>query len=152
MRGIKCVCNIVAGIDPVLQWDRNHYGSALAYVGGNASQLTDPLISPLRADWSSSIFTRPRFPAVLIQVGLRDTLLSASTMLYTKLTAAGFPCVKFSPWEGMWHIFQVSFQPLLNIDLWVHHALVVSRPAQLAGIAVDMQRGCAAVIESRAAS
>jgi acetyl esterase/lipase len=121
-----------AGIDPVLQWDRNHYGSALAYVGGNASKLTDPLVSPLRADWSSSIFTKARFPAVLIQVGLRDSLLSASTMLYRKLTAAGFPCVKFSPWEGMWHVFQVRLA-------W--HGC---------GMAVDMQHSYAAAVNGKA--
>jgi len=96
----------LSGVDPVLQWDRNHHGSAVAYVGGNESKLADPLVSPLRADWGSSLFTKAKFPAVLIQVGLRDTLLSASTMLYRKLTQAGFPCVKFSPWEGMWHVFQ----------------------------------------------
>jgi len=96
----------LTAIDPVLQYDRNHYGSALAYVGGDASKLSDPLVSPLRADWDSSIFKKTPFPAVLIQVGLRDTLLSASTMLFRKLTSAGIPCVKFSPWEGMWHVFQ----------------------------------------------
>lgn len=100
-----CVCAgrflhaFCTGVDPVLSWDRNHHGSALAHVGGNTSKLEDPLVSRLRADWNSSMFTKARFPAVLIQVGLRDTLLSASTMMFRKLTAAGFPCVKFSPWD-----------------------------------------------------
>lgn len=110
---------MLAAVDPVLQYDRNHHGSALAYVGGDASKLSDPLVSPLRADWGSSIFKKAPFPAVLIQVGLRDTLLSASTMLFRKLTSAGFPCVKFSPWEGMWHVFQVSRSPVTACWVWL---------------------------------
>lgn len=91
----------------MLQYERNHWGSALQLVGGAAALLDDPLVSPVRADWGGAMFARRRFPAVLIQIGLRDSLLSAATLLYRRLAAAGLraPLV-FSPWEAMWHVFQ----------------------------------------------
>jgi acetyl esterase/lipase len=55
----------LTGIDPVLQYDQNLAGPALDYVGGDAARLTDPLVSPLLADYGNG---RP-FLATLIQVG-----------------------------------------------------------------------------------
>ena len=55
----------LTGIDPVLQYDQYLAGPALDYVGGDAARLSDPLVSPLLADYGNG---RP-FPATLIQVG-----------------------------------------------------------------------------------
>ncbi|GBF94351.1 hypothetical protein Rsub_06973 [Raphidocelis subcapitata] len=93
----------LTGVDPILQYEKKLYASALAYVGGDESKLTDPLVSPLRADFT--IASAGQLPPILIQVGLRDTFLSNAARLYRKLVKAGQPA-KFSPWEGMWHVFQ----------------------------------------------
>jgi monoterpene epsilon-lactone hydrolase len=95
----------LAGVDPKLLHDFNLKAPALAYAGGDAAKLADPLVSPLRADWSKAAVGQ--LPPILIQVGLRDTFLSDVTRLYRKLQAAGQPVV-FSPWDGMWHVFQGS--------------------------------------------
>jgi monoterpene epsilon-lactone hydrolase len=93
----------LAGVDPMLQYELNLAAPALAYVGGDVAKLADPLVSPLRADWSKAAVGQ--LPQVLIQVGLRDTFLSDAAALHRKLAAAGQP-VEFSPWDGMWHVFQ----------------------------------------------
>jgi monoterpene epsilon-lactone hydrolase len=85
----------LTGVDPMLQYDMNLRAFALAYVAGDASKLSDPLVSPLRADYSKA--AAGELPPVLIQIGLRDTFLSDSAALYRKLRAAGQP-VEFSPW------------------------------------------------------
>lgn len=41
---------------------------ALAYTGGNRELLSDPLVSPLRADYAT-LFAGGKLPATLIQVG-----------------------------------------------------------------------------------
>lgn len=87
----------LSGIDPKLQYEEKLRSAALAYVGGDASKLSDPLVSPLRANWSKAAVGT--LPPVLIQAGLRDVLLSDAARLYRELRAAGQP-VEFSPWEG----------------------------------------------------
>jgi hypothetical protein len=93
----------------------------MALVGGNASLLSDPLVSPLQADWGAPMFTQRRFPAVLIVVGLRETLLSSATMLYRKLVAASQArCVTFSPWEvsvGAWGL-QARLECVQHCPRW----------------------------------
>ncbi|GBF94350.1 alpha beta hydrolase [Raphidocelis subcapitata] len=98
----------LTGVDPVLQYELSLQGPALAYVGGDSSKLTDPLVSPLRADFS--VGSVGQLPPILIQVGLRDTFLSDCVRLYRKLRDAGQP-VELSPWEGMWHVFEAYDVP-----------------------------------------
>lgn len=49
---------------PVPQYDLNLAGSALDYVGGNADRLSDPLVSPLLAEYGRGHDA----PPTLIQV------------------------------------------------------------------------------------
>jgi acetyl esterase/lipase len=93
----------LTGVDPILQYTLNLAQPALTYVNGNPALFQDPLVSPLKASADSY----KGFPPTLIQVGLRDSLLSLSTMLHRKLTSVGVESV-LSPWEGMWHLFQAS--------------------------------------------
>lgn len=78
-----------------------------AYIGGNASQLSDPLVSPVLADYAE-LFPNRALPPTLIQVGLREVLLSDAVRLYHRMReAAPAPGhVVISPYEGMWHVFQ----------------------------------------------
>eukprot|EP00775_Hariotina_reticulata_P007706 gene7706-7905_t len=80
-------------------------GMSLAYVAGNRSLLYNPLVSPLRADFNAS--SGVRLPPILIQVGLRESLLGNAALMFRKLRAGG-QCAFFSPWVGMWHVFQTS--------------------------------------------
>jgi acetyl esterase/lipase len=109
----------LAGVDPLLPGslsDRhkpNAQGSEsfALVVDGNATQLNDPLVSPLRADYAS-LFAGGKLPPVLIQVGLRETLLSDSVLLYHKMkeAAPGPGHVMISPYDAMWHVFQSYFE------------------------------------------
>ena len=94
---------IIAGRDPEAQSPN----MAAAYVSGNVSQLQDPLVSPVNADYAQ-LFPKTSLPPTLIQVGLRETLLSDAVRLYHKMKeAAPAPGhVLLSPYEGMWHVFQ----------------------------------------------
>lgn len=92
------------GVDPILCDECNLGPMALKYVAGDEALLADPRVSPLRADFAS-LFKGDEFPATLLQLGLRDVSLSNAARLYRKLAAAGQSRVVFSPWEGMWHIF-----------------------------------------------
>jgi monoterpene epsilon-lactone hydrolase len=95
----------LVGVDPQLDYKMNLENPALAYVAGDASKLSDPLVSPLRADYSKA--AAGELPPILIQIGLRDIFLSHAAELYRKLVAAGQPA-QFSPWDGLWHDFQVG--------------------------------------------
>ncbi|KAF8065609.1 LHT2 [Scenedesmus sp. PABB004] len=94
----------LTGVSPVLQWELNLAAPARAYVGGDESRWADPLVSPLRAPDTASLYGAG-FPRTLIQVGLRDGLLSQAVLLYRQMAATGAD-VTFSPYEGMWHVFQ----------------------------------------------
>jgi acetyl esterase/lipase len=82
-------------------------GLAAVYLGNNASNLKDPLASPIEADYSK-LFPNRSLPPSLIQVGVRETLLSDAVRLFHKMKeAAPAPGhVVLSPYEGMWHVFQ----------------------------------------------
>jgi acetyl esterase/lipase len=84
--------------------------AAAAYAGSNPSALDDPLASPVVADYAT-IFPKGSLPPTMIQVGLRETLLSDAVRLYHKMKeAAPAPGhVVISPYEGMWHVFQNVF-------------------------------------------
>lgn len=97
----------LTAVDPMLQHELNLKGAALAYVAGKEELLADPLVSPLFAAYDDA----QAYPPILIQVGLRDSLLSSSAMLYRKLRDGGNEYVVFSPFEGMWHVFQAALVP-----------------------------------------
>jgi epsilon-lactone hydrolase len=65
---------------------------------GKAS-LTDPLVSPLYATYTSD------FPATVISTATRDLFLSNATRMYWKLRAVDVP-TELLVAEGMWHGFQ----------------------------------------------
>lgn len=98
---------VLAGRDPTSGSESSTAGMAAAYTGGNASQLQDPLVSPVLADYAT-LFQKGSLPPTLMQVGLRETLLSDAVRLYHKMKeAAPAPGhVVLSPYEGMWHVFQ----------------------------------------------
>jgi acetyl esterase/lipase len=100
------------GVDPLLATlaPPNQSTDAMPsqYVGGDTSKFADPLVSPLRADYVA-LFANGTLPPTLIQVGLRELLLSHAVLLYHKMAlAAPTPGhVVISPYEGMWHVFQM---------------------------------------------
>jgi acetyl esterase/lipase len=61
-------------------------------------QVKQPLVSPVYADVTG-------LPRMLIQVGDHEILLSDSTRLSDKLSAAGIS-VDLQVWPEMWHVFQ----------------------------------------------
>jgi acetyl esterase/lipase len=83
-------------------------GPAAVYLGNNASNLNDPLASPVEGDYVK-LFPDRSLPPTLIQVGMRETLLSDAVRLFHKMKeAAPAPGhVVLSPFEGMWHVFQM---------------------------------------------
>jgi acetyl esterase/lipase len=98
---------IMVDIDPVLSG--NVTSVTEAYVGGNTTQLKDPLVSPLYGNYSTAAVGD--LPPILIQVGLREVLLSDSVNLYRQLRRAGHPAT-LDVWEGMFHVFQTyAFLP-----------------------------------------
>lgn len=78
---LNAVDPVVPGRDP---FDPQASGNGLAfsYVGGDKALLTsDPLVSPVIADWAALFPGGGALPPTLIQVGLRETLLSDSVRL-----------------------------------------------------------------------
>ena len=102
---LNAVDPILPGIDPAIG-DAPDVTVAL-YIGNNTSELRNPLVSPVITDFAS-IFTGGTLPPTLIQVGLREILLSDAVRLYHKMKeAAPAPGhVVLSPYEGMWHVWQ----------------------------------------------
>ncbi len=66
---------------------------------GEGVDLQNPLISPVFANVAG-------LPPTFIQVGDDEILLSDSTRLAEKMTAAGLD-VEIEIWPGMWHVFQL---------------------------------------------
>jgi acetyl esterase/lipase len=119
-RTLYAVDPLIAGSDEISTDSSAGAGMAAAYTGGNASKLDDPLASPVLADYAA-LFPGGTLPPTLIQVGLREVLLSDAVRLYHAMRAAA-PApghVVLSPYEGMWHVFQM----FLNIP----EAAVASR-------------------------
>jgi acetyl esterase/lipase len=107
---------IMAGVDPLLLGFNNSTrgndmdGLTAVYLANNASNLNNPLASPIEGNYTQ-LFPNSTLPPTLIQVGLRDTLLSDAVRLYHKMKAAA-PApgrVVLSPYEGMWHVFQMFY-------------------------------------------
>ena len=87
--------NTRAGMDPWFRAD-DMANTAAHYC--LESQIRDPLVSPVHADVRG-------LPPMLIQVGDHEILLSDSTRITDKLTAAGID-VTLRVWPEMWHVFQ----------------------------------------------
>ncbi|WP_076862852.1 alpha/beta hydrolase [Bradyrhizobium mercantei] len=66
---------------------------------GKDGDVSDPLASPLYADLA-------RLPALLVQVGDRETVRDDSTELAARAKAAGVD-VELQVWDGMIHVFQM---------------------------------------------
>lgn len=84
-----------AGIDPLFR--AKDMPAAAAYYCGDEDR-SQPLISPVFADVTG-------LPPTFIQVGDQEILLSDSTRMTDKLSAAGIP-VTLQVWPEMWHVFQ----------------------------------------------
>lgn len=85
-----------ADVDPMIELD-SLKSFADKYAGGQS--LDTPGISPLFADLSG-------LPPLLVQVGSDEILLSDSTRLVERASAAGV-MVDFEIAPGMWHVFQL---------------------------------------------
>ena len=68
------------------------------HVYAGDTPLTNPLVSPIYADLAG-------MGPLLIQVGTRERLLSASVRLARRAREAGVD-VTLDVWEGMWHVWQ----------------------------------------------
>jgi epsilon-lactone hydrolase len=77
--------------DPFLNVDLDR---SMASAYANSSDQKNPYVSPVYGNFSSG------FPAVLVQVGTKDGLLSDSVRLYQALDRADIP-VKLDIYEGM---------------------------------------------------
>lgn len=73
--------------------------SALGFVGGDAEQFKNPLISPIYADFTG-------FPPTQIHAGESEILLSDSKTLAEVMRRDGVE-VSLLRWEGMPHVFQI---------------------------------------------
>lgn len=73
--------------------------SALGFVGGDTTRFTDPIISPIYADFTG-------FPPTQIHAGESELLLSDSKTLADVMRRDGVE-VSFFHWAGMPHVFQV---------------------------------------------
>ncbi len=89
--------------DPILVYDNFLANAANAYA--DTVDWKNPYVSPVYGDYSKG------FPPTLIQVGTKEIFFSNSVRHYQTLDQAKIP-VKFDPYEGMWHDFQ-----LLNWEL-----------------------------------
>lgn len=84
-------------LDPIL--DSEYLERAIqSYAPGE--DLTNPLISPLFADFSG-------FPPVYLQVGSNEILLDDTRMIQKKLVSANVSA-KMDVYRGKWHVFQMS--------------------------------------------
>jgi epsilon-lactone hydrolase len=83
--------------DPNQLYEKHGKHAASAFA--DPRDQKDPYASPVYGDFSKG------FPPMLIQGGLKETLLSGFVRLYQALDAAGVP-VKLDLYEGMIHNFQ----------------------------------------------
>lgn len=81
-----------AGLDIILQ--RRAPQLMALYAGGH--DLTDPLLSPLIADYA------PGFPPTLLTTGTRDLLLSSTVLLHRAMRRGGVKA-ELHVWEAMTH-------------------------------------------------
>jgi len=96
---------------------------AFAYT--DESNLTNPLVSPVYADFHG-------FPPLLIQVGTDEILLDDSILLAEKAKADGVQ-VELKIWDGMWHDWHIlgglipeSKKAFAEIGQFVHTQLALA--------------------------
>lgn len=90
--------------DPLFGNSTNNMLFDSSYIGDNDPK--DPYISPIFGDFSY-------LPPMLIQVGTHEVLLSDSKTIATKAKEEGLN-VRLSIYEGMFHVFQMSGDLLLE--------------------------------------
>ena len=83
--------------DPFQNWIGDYEVQGRAYAGDNP--MTDPLVSPVYADLTG-------MPPMLIQIGLRDFLVSDSLVINRHAKDAGVSAT-LDVWEGMTHVWHV---------------------------------------------
>lgn len=98
--------------------------SALAFVGGDAKRFTDPMVSPIYADFAG-------FPPVQIHVGDSEILYSDSKRLAECMRRDGV-AVSLLEWAGMPHVFQIfdfeeSRASIKTIGAFLQSALLTRR-------------------------
>ncbi len=91
-----------ADADPLITDASMISGMASAYLG--STEATDPLASPLYADYAG-------LPPLLLQVGDAEVLLSDTTRVTEKARAAGVDVVE-EVWDEMFHVWH-AFAPML---------------------------------------
>ena len=97
--------------------------SALAFAGGDAALLDDPMLCPLNADFHD-------FPPTQIHCGTHELLQSDSQTLLEHMKRDGTPA-QLIEWAGMCHVFQIfpfeeSKQSLKMIGEFIRECLVIS--------------------------
>ena len=102
MEGLGDSMTSRAGTDPMVQRE-GLVAMGNVYLGG--ADPRSPLAAPLYADLSG-------LPALLIQVGTRETLYDDATRLADNAREAGV-YTTFEPWEEMIHVWHL-FAPLLD--------------------------------------
>ena len=102
MEGLGDSMTSRAGTDPMVQRE-GLVAMGNVYLGG--ADPRSPLAAPLYADLSG-------LPALLIQVGTRETLYDDATRLADNAREAGVDTT-FEPWEEMIHVWHL-FAPLLD--------------------------------------
>lgn len=80
-------------------YSSNHFLGTVARCYAGGSDLSDPLVSVLYADYA------PGFLPTLIQCGTRELLLSDSVRLHRRMRDGGAD-VELELYDGLWHVFQ----------------------------------------------
>jgi len=116
----------LAGTDPTLDIVTIRE-AAMAFVGGDASLMKDPLISPIHADFHG-------FPPVQIHVGTNELLLSDAEKLSVAMQRDDV-LVTLMRWEGMCHVFQVfgfpeSRMSMKSIGQFLSEHLTVNKSSE----------------------
>ena len=114
------------GVDPTLDMATIRE-AAMAFVGGDASLMKDPMVSPIHADFHG-------FPPVQIHAGTKELLLSDAESLASAMRRDGVH-VTLMCWEGMCHVFQVfgfpeSRMSMRSIGQFLGEHLCAARPAK----------------------
>jgi epsilon-lactone hydrolase len=115
------------GADAVLSFDVSEDWHA-CYVGGDESLLSDPLVSPVLADYAG-------LPPLLMQASTTEVLLDDSRLVAQRAGEAGIDCT-LQLFEGVPHVWQVvrplpeSRSALRKISTFINHQISDSKRAR----------------------